>query len=141
MSLTAEPSNSQERADLDLPPKSYANAIQDTNGEKEENDSKSDAGQVSNGVSEPLTHATGDTDTTIYDQHNRATGEHVKSVKTDGKYEELTRQAKSDTSEKRSKERRKRDYLVSGKKAGENWKKSRYNAQRRLSILYHLSTH
>jgi hypothetical protein len=124
MSLNAEPSRSEERAELHLPPKSYANVVeQDTRADTVniQSDAPKEEGQMPNGVSEGSTLTNGTY--SIDGQQKEGDGAHLKTGKPDEEHKELTRQAKKEESERRSIQKE-NSSLVKGKRAGDGWHRS-----------------
>lgn len=141
--LNAEPADPQERAEHDLPPKSYADAAQEavenvltenghdygnSNGSKKSgNTNKSAAITVNAGTEDPNKRV-------VFERYSNGNGSVLTSVRTDPNYEELLkhdRQVAPREAAKSSASQSKRQdtptsQLKSGRTAGAGWQQSAY---------------
>ncbi|EXJ65383.1 hypothetical protein A1O7_01724 [Cladophialophora yegresii CBS 114405] len=164
--LNSEPSQPEERAEHDLPPKSYAEAAKpETDGlngdavEREPNPKHKSA--VNGFAPRPLLNGHKDRqpldeDRTIYEKHVNQNGEILTSIKPSENYEEsLKHNGETAPREKKAtrpakRQDRTRDELASGRQAGAGWEKSAIRwaplnvpLQRRiqtLAVLWHTTS-
>lgn len=125
---TTEPSAPSERAELDLPPKSYADAVvtaPPTNG-SDHKPSVSGASSAT-AVDDHAYRAHLDEDKLLYEKHlSNHGGDRLTSVRPDDSYEKAL-QRNGQTATKHSKgraEKRPMSPLESGRKAGAGWQRS-----------------
>jgi len=134
--LNPEPSQLQDRADHDLPPKSYADAVNEPPNQNGDTatlvlDKPEEA--APNGPAYPcasMVNGQSNQDRVIYEKHTSHNGEtSLASIKPSDDHEEsLRHNAKSAPREKKSTRPSKRQnmQLASGRRAGEGWQRSAY---------------
>lgn len=141
--LNPEPADPQERAEHDLPPKSYADAAQEAvepspieNGHDHENSNGvKKNGDVQKSAAIAVNAGTKDPDKRIvFERYSNGNGSVLTSVRTDPNYEEFLKHDRKVAPRKAaesSKPQSKRQdipksQLKSGRKAGEGWQQSAY---------------
>ncbi|KAH0842341.1 Diacylglycerol O-acyltransferase 2A [Fonsecaea pedrosoi] len=140
--LNPEPSQPEERAEHDLPPKSYADAVM--NGENGPNHSRVEVGSgakdhaATNGSAQPpMINGQGsrqqlDEEKVLYEKHTNHTGEILTSIKPSDGYEDSLKRRGNTTPRERKRNRppKRQDELASGRRAGAGWQTSAYAPSR-----------